>query len=87
MTKVTYEVVEHDGGYAYRVGDVYSETYPTHDAAHEAAADAAKRQQLGDETTPIQYQDANGKWHEEIARGGERPETELVDDAPDRAGG
>jgi hypothetical protein len=25
MTKVVYEVVEHEGGWAYRVGDVYSE--------------------------------------------------------------
>ena len=26
-TKVTYEVVEHDGGWAYRVNGVYSETF------------------------------------------------------------
>src|SRR5690606_1202897 len=30
MPDVTYEVVEHDGGWAYKVGDVISETYPTH---------------------------------------------------------
>jgi hypothetical protein len=28
--KVTYEVVEHDGGWAYRAKGVFSETFPTH---------------------------------------------------------
>lgn len=31
MVKVTYHVVTHDEGYAYRLGDVYSEPYATHD--------------------------------------------------------
>ncbi len=26
MTKVTYKIVQHDGGWAYRVDDVFSET-------------------------------------------------------------
>jgi Uncharacterized protein conserved in bacteria (DUF2188) len=38
MSHVTYKVVEHDGGWAYKVGDVFSETFPTHDAAQAAAA-------------------------------------------------
>ena len=29
MTKIIYEVVEHDGGWAYRVDGVYSETFPS----------------------------------------------------------
>ena len=29
MTKITYEVVEHDGGWAYRVGGVFSEAFPS----------------------------------------------------------
>ena len=37
MIKVTYEVVEHDGGWAYRVNGVYSETFPTHALAHKAS--------------------------------------------------
>jgi hypothetical protein len=36
-TKVTYEVVEHDGGWAYRAKGVFSETFPIHALAHEAA--------------------------------------------------
>jgi hypothetical protein len=31
MTKITYEIVEHDGGWAYRVDGVFSETFPTHE--------------------------------------------------------
>ena len=27
MAKITYEIVEHDGGWAYRVAGVYSETF------------------------------------------------------------
>lgn len=83
MSTVTYEVVEHDDGFAYRMGDVFSETFPTHEAAHAAAADAAQRQHLEGEDEQIQYQDAQGKWHEEFAAGGERPETEVEDDLED----
>jgi hypothetical protein len=42
MSNVTYTVVEHDGGWAYKVGDVFSETFRTHEAAH-AAAERARR--------------------------------------------
>lgn len=84
MAKVTYEVVEHDGGYAYKVGDVFSEPYPTHQEAHRAAEAAAQRQQVGDRDQPIQYQDADGNWHNEIAPGDRRPETEVEDDLDER---
>ena len=83
MPHVTYDVVEHDGGFAYKVGDVFSETFPTHQAAHAAAAAAAQRQQLGGNTSAIQYQDGNGHWHEELAEGGDRPETDVEDDIKD----
>ena len=29
MSKVTYHIVEHDGGWAYRVDGVFSEPFPT----------------------------------------------------------
>lgn len=80
--KVTYEVVEHDGGFAYKVGDVFSETFPTHEAAHEAAEEAAQRQQLGDRDEQIEYQDAAGNWHNEFASGDRRPEAEVEDHLP-----
>jgi hypothetical protein len=41
MTKVTYEVVEHDGGWAYKMAGTYSETFPSHSDALAAAKIAA----------------------------------------------
>ena len=38
MTHVTYRIVQHDGGWAYKVGDVFSETFPSHEAALGAAS-------------------------------------------------
>ena len=29
MTKITYHIVEHDGGWAYQVNGVFSETFPS----------------------------------------------------------
>ncbi len=79
MSKVVYEVVQHDGGWAYKVGDVLSETFPSHAAAHAAAAAAAERQRHGGNTEAIEYEDKGGHWHQEVAEGGDRPETELDD--------
>jgi len=42
MSKITYEIVEHDGGWAYRVNGVFSETFPSHDMARTAAERAAR---------------------------------------------
>jgi hypothetical protein len=79
MTRVTYEIVQHDGGWAYRVDGVYSEPFPTHDAARRAAERAAGEQRIGGDDTAISYEDAQGRWHEELADGGDRPETEVKD--------
>lgn len=46
---IAYEVVEHDGGWAYRAGVTLSETFPTREAALEAAVEAAERQQVAAE--------------------------------------
>lgn len=83
MAHVTYDVVEHDGGFAYKVGDVFSETFPSHAAAHAAAEAAARRQRVGGEDEAILYQDSKGKWHEEQADGGDRPETDVEDELKD----
>jgi hypothetical protein len=80
MAHVTYEIVKHDGGYAYKVADVFSETFRSHQEALDAAIAAADRQQASGSTSAIQYQDAEGKWHTELARGTDRPETEIEDD-------
>ena len=53
MTKVIYEIVEHDGGWAYRVDGVFSETFPSHDVARKAAERAAREQVSPGETAAI----------------------------------
>ena len=85
MAHVTYDIVEHDGGFAYKVGDVFSESFPTHQAAHDAAAAAAQRQQVSGATAAILYQDGKGEWHEELAEAGDRPQTDVEDDLEDKA--
>ena len=77
MTKVIYEIVEHDGGWAYRVGGVYSETFPSHDAARAAAEAASRKQAISGNTTGITYEDREGHWHREVAEGTDRPETQV----------
>lgn len=81
MATIHYKIVQHDGGWAYKLGDVFSESFRTHDQALSAARRAAREQERPDETRAILWEDANGKWHEELARGNDRPETE-VDDNP-----
>ena len=77
MTTLTYEIVEHDGGWAYKVDGAYSETFPTHDAAKAAARKAAAEQEVSGETTGIEYEDKKGQWHGEVASGDDRPETDV----------
>lgn len=77
---ITYHVGEHDGGFGYRLGDVWSETFPDHDSALAAAKSVAARQQLGGEDAEISYQLSDGHWQTEHAGGGDRPDTEVVDD-------
>jgi hypothetical protein len=79
MTRVVYEIVQHDGGWAYKVGDVFSETFPSHELAKKAADQAASEQRVAGETTDISFEDRNGRWHDEIAKGGDRPETDVED--------
>ena len=50
MAKAHYEIVEHDGGWAYRLGDTYSETFATKAAAEAAAHHAAAEQKLPGES-------------------------------------
>lgn len=79
MVTVRYDIVEHDGGWAYKANGAISETFATHDAALKAAEDAAARQTVAGTTDGIVYQDKDGRWHEELADGHDRPETKVVD--------
>jgi hypothetical protein len=77
MTTLTYHIVEHDGGWAYRVEGVFSETFSTHDAARAAAQRAAREQRVAGETVGISWETPDGVWHEAVSDGHDRPETEV----------
>ena len=80
MADVTYEIVEHDGGWAYKVDGVFSETFRTQQDAHDAAASAADEQRrAGAEDEVIEYQDDKGRWKVETAEGGDRPAPHVED--------
>lgn len=79
MNEIHYKVVEHDGGWTYKLGDVFAETFRSHDEAAAAARAAAAEQQLGGDTVPISWQDSDGVWHEEVARGDDRPIADVSD--------
>ena len=79
MTTFTYEIVEHDGGWAYTVDGVFSESFPTHAKALAAAKRAAAEQRVPGRTEAIEYETADGKWHTETASGSDRPETDIED--------
>ena len=79
MTKVVYEIVQHDGGWAYKSDGVLSETFATHADALEAARIVAQEQQVAGATEAISFQDPDGRWRRELSEGGDRPETEVID--------
>ena len=79
MSHVTYRIVQHDGGWAYKAGDVFSEPFPTHDRALAAARRAAREQRTPGRTEVIEWEDASGVWHTETASGSDRPETDVED--------
>jgi hypothetical protein len=79
MTEVTYVIVEHDGGWAYKVGAVFSEPYATHALATAAAKRAAAEQRVPGRTEVISYEDERGQWHQETASGSDRPQTRIID--------
>jgi hypothetical protein len=78
MAKVAYQIVEHDGGWAYTSEGVFSETFPTHQAAVAAAELAAAEQRAPGETEEIEYEDQSGEWRSEHATGNDRPSTEVI---------
>jgi len=79
MPHVTYKVVRHDEGWAYTVDGVFSEPFPTHAEALAAARRAATEQRAPGRTEAIEWEDAQGRWHSETARGSDRPETDVQD--------
>ena len=81
MSYVTYKIVQHDGGWAYTANGVFSEPFATHAAALAAARRVAGEQRVPGRTESIEYETADGKWHNETATGNDRPETDVEDSA------
>jgi hypothetical protein len=79
MSHVTYKVVRHEGGWAYTAEGTYSECFPTHAEALAAARHAAAEQRVPGDTHAIEYEDENGHWRRETARGADRPDTDVQD--------
>ncbi|MGI9169439.1 MAG: DUF2188 domain-containing protein [Caulobacteraceae bacterium] len=79
MSEIHYRIVEHDGGWAYALDGVFSETFPNHDAALAAARRVAAEQRVPGETHAIEYQDAAGLWRTELAAGDDRPVVDIDD--------
>jgi hypothetical protein len=77
METLIYQIIQHDGGWAYRAGETISETFPTHDAARAAADRAAALQVVAGELTEINFEDPAGHWHEELSAGDDRPVVEV----------
>ena len=77
MTAISYEIVEHDGGWAYQADGAYSETFRSHDEARRAAEHAAREQGAPGEATSISYEDKDGRWHDELSGGDDRPQTNV----------
>jgi hypothetical protein len=80
MARVVYTIVKHEDGWAYEARGTFSETFPTHAAALAAARAAAAEQKVPGETVGIEYETADGVWHQEVDPGSDRPQTEVEDD-------
>ena len=81
MVHVTYKIVRHEDGWAYTVNGVFSESFPTHAQALQAARRAAVEQRQPGQTEGIEYEDEKGRWHREVSPGSDRPETDVDDTA------
>ena len=53
--------------------------FRTREAAVKAANRVAAEQRVPGRTEAIEYEDKDGNWHEELARGDDRPEADVVE--------
>lgn len=78
-THLTYHIGPHDGGWAYRLGDVWSEAFLNHADARAAALRAARRQQVAGREAEILFQAEDGSWHREHVEARDRPDVDVTD--------
>jgi hypothetical protein len=79
MSKLVYRIVRHDGGWAYEANGTFSEPFATREQARAFALLAAREQEVPGETATIEYEDASGTWHHEVAEGDDRPRAVVKD--------
>lgn len=62
MADITYQIVPHDNGWAYKLGETLSEPYATAEQAMDRARNAAARQKIGGGDALLAYPapDGNG---------------------------
>jgi len=78
VARIHYRIVAHDGGWAYKLNDVFSEPFSSHAAALAAAKRVAAEQHVPGDTTHIEYQDEAGTWHSELSEADDRPDADVV---------
>jgi hypothetical protein len=78
VAKIHYRIVAHDGGWAYKLNDVFSEPFSSKSAALAAAKRVASEQLVPGDTTHIEYQDEAGTWHSELSEGDGRPDADVT---------
>jgi hypothetical protein len=78
MARIHYKVVQHDGGWAYTLNGVYSEPFRDKATALAAARRVAAEQRIPGDTTHIEYQDSEGRWHTELSEGDDRPDADVT---------
>ena len=76
MTVVHYTIVQHDGGWTYKVGEVFAETFATRADAEAAAKRAAGEQRVATPPHDIEFEDEKGRWRTEHSDG-EPPDTDV----------
>jgi hypothetical protein len=79
MSEIIYKVLRHDGGWAYKANETFSEPFRTREAAQKAARLAASEQAEPGETVKISYEDEKGRWHSEVDSGTDRPTASVED--------
>ena len=79
MAKIHYKIVEHDGGWAYKLGDVFSEAFASRAAALSAARRVAAEQHVPGNSAYIEFQDETGQWRTEFSAGNDRPDVDVTE--------
>jgi hypothetical protein len=77
LTQISYNIVEHEDGWAYQANGTFSEAFPSREAALKAAKKAAAEQRQPGESEGISFEDKKGQWHDELSSGQDRPTTKV----------